>query len=100
MRMNTTIRGGALILLTALAAACKPEVGSARWCAALAEKPKTDWSLGEAKDYAKHCLLEATEVGGERWCRKLAGKPKSEWSTDEAASYAKHCLIKGSGGEG
>ena len=96
--MNTwdAIRAGGLLLLGALAAGCEPEVGSARWCDQLGAKPKTDWSLSEAADYARHCLVEATEVGSERWCRKLADKPKAQWSADEAASYAKHCLIGGS----
>jgi Protein of unknown function (DUF3012) len=99
MRTNGTITAGALVLLAALAVGCAPEVGSSRWCEALAQRPKTDWSLGEAADYAKHCLLETTEIGSERWCRRLAGKPKGEWSADEAASYAKHCLLKGSGND-
>ena len=34
------------------------KVGSERWCANLAEKPKGDWSMNEASDYAKHCLLK------------------------------------------
>ena len=74
-------------------------MGSSRWCEKLAQKPKTDWSLGEATDYAKHCLLKTTEIGSERWCRRLADKPKGDWSADEAASYAKHCLLKGSGND-
>ena len=97
MTMKNTIRAAVAVLLGALSTGCEPEVGSRRWCEELAEKPKTGWSLGEATDYAKHCLLEATEVGGERWCRRLADKPKGEWSADEAASYAKHCLIREAG---
>lgn len=99
MRMNGMIKAGAVVLLAALAGGCAPEVGSSRWCKALAERPKTDWSLGEATDYAKHCLLEATEIGSKRWCRRLSDKPKGDWSADEAASYAKHCLLEGSGND-
>jgi hypothetical protein len=38
--------------------ACAPEVGSDRWCANLKEKPKGDWSVNEATDYAKHCIFK------------------------------------------
>ena len=49
-------------ILVALAAfvlvvACSPEVGSKEWCADMKEKLKGDWSVNEAKDFAKHCLL-------------------------------------------
>lgn len=40
-----------------LLAACSPEVGSQKWCKAMAAKPKGDWTVNEAKDYAKHCLF-------------------------------------------
>lgn len=38
--------------------ACAPEVGSKRWCEQMMEKPKGDWSINEAGDYARHCLLK------------------------------------------
>lgn len=48
-----------VMLLIALGAAgCAPEVGSEAWCKALAEKDKGDWTVNEAKDYAKHCLFK------------------------------------------
>ncbi|MEN8718904.1 MAG: DUF3012 domain-containing protein [Oceanococcaceae bacterium] len=47
----------ALVLLGAVAA-CSPQVGSDAWCEALEKKPKGDWSMNEAGDYAKHCVLE------------------------------------------
>lgn len=51
-----------LLVLSALLAlslgACAPEVGSDRWCANLKEKPKGDWSINEATDYAKHCIFK------------------------------------------
>lgn len=34
------------------------KVGSERWCKNLADKPKGDWTVNEAADYAKHCLLK------------------------------------------
>jgi len=38
-------------------AGCAPEIGSQPWCQQLKEKPKGDWTVTEAKDYAKHCLF-------------------------------------------
>ncbi len=50
----------ALALIAALGAltGCAPEVGSERWCEAMAEKPKGDWTANEAMDYAEHCLID------------------------------------------
>ena len=49
-----------LMLVAALAglAGCGPEVGSERWCKAMADKPKGDWTANEALDYAEHCLID------------------------------------------
>ncbi len=38
--------------------ACSPEVGSDRWCADLKGKPKGDWTVNEAKDFATNCILK------------------------------------------
>ncbi len=38
--------------------ACAPEVGSDKWCQQLKDKPKGDWSMNEATDFAKHCILK------------------------------------------
>jgi uncharacterized lipoprotein YehR (DUF1307 family) len=38
--------------------ACSPEVGSDAWCSNMKEKPSGDWSVNEAADYTKHCLLK------------------------------------------
>ncbi|WP_196139164.1 DUF3012 domain-containing protein [Aliikangiella sp. G2MR2-5] len=38
--------------------ACTPEVGSPKWCKAMKEKPKGDWTVNESKDYLKHCLIK------------------------------------------
>ncbi|WP_444998200.1 DUF3012 domain-containing protein [Aliikangiella sp. IMCC44359] len=47
------------VLFTLLmVAACSPEVGTEKWCKNMKEKPKGDWSVNEAKDYAKHCVLK------------------------------------------
>ena len=37
---------------------CSPEVGSDKWCQAMKDKPKRDWTATDAKDYAKHCILK------------------------------------------
>ncbi len=47
-----------LPILFALVTACSPEVGSEKWCAALKEKPKGDWTANEASDFAKHCVFK------------------------------------------
>ena len=48
----------ALIAMLTGLAACAPEVGSERWCTAMDEKPKGDWTANEALDYAEHCLID------------------------------------------
>ena len=50
---------GVAILLAAIqAGGCAPEVGSERWCKAMQEKPKGEWSANEAGDFAKHCIFK------------------------------------------
>lgn len=46
-------------LLTSIAStlACSVEVGSQKWCDNIKGKPEGDWTLNEAKAYAKHCLF-------------------------------------------
>ena len=39
-------------------AACSPEVGSEDWCNDMKEKDKANWTVNEAKDFAKHCVLK------------------------------------------
>ena len=50
-----------LLALALLIGACAPEVGSERWCEKLRDTPKGDWSLNEAADYAKHCIIPRRE---------------------------------------
>lgn len=38
-------------------AACTPEVGTEKWCEMMDDKSSGDWSVNEAKDYAKHCVM-------------------------------------------
>ena len=44
--------------MVALLTACKPEIGSKAWCENMQAKPKGDWTVNEATDYARHCLLK------------------------------------------
>jgi len=76
-----------------LLSACAAEPGSAKWCAAMKEKPKTEWTTSDAGTYTKNCVIDGTEVGSEKWCEKLSGKPKGDWTGDEAKTYAKHCVM-------
>jgi len=47
-----------LSIVILLLFACTAEVGSEKWCANLDAKAKGDWTMNEAKDYAKHCLFK------------------------------------------
>jgi len=38
--------------------ACSPEVGSEKWCNNMKETPKGEWSMNDAGDFTKHCLLK------------------------------------------
>ena len=62
--------GRAVTRLSALAAglatllalgACAPEVGSERWCNAMRDTPRGDWTANEAIDFTRHCLFENDE---------------------------------------
>ncbi len=59
MSVNTRIVKLLCFFATAfILSACAPEVGSAKWCKAIEEKPKGDLTMNEAKDYAKHCVFK------------------------------------------
>ncbi len=47
----------AAIALAALTAACAPKVGSKAWCEKMDKQAVGDWSVNDAADYAKHCVL-------------------------------------------
>ena len=51
------VRAVLIASLVAAVAACAPEVGSKRWCAAMRDKARGDWTANEALDYARHCVL-------------------------------------------
>ena len=49
-----------LILITTASmffVACAPEVGTEKWCEKMDDTPNGDWSVNEAKAYAKHCVM-------------------------------------------
>jgi hypothetical protein len=45
------------LLLCLALSACAPKVGSDAWCANMKEKDRGDWSMNEAADFARHCIL-------------------------------------------
>lgn len=47
--------------LVLLLGACAPKVGSPEWCEKMEEKPKGDWTVNEAKDYARHCVFDSED---------------------------------------
>ena len=44
-----------------LIVSCAPEVGSLKWCEAMDEKPKGDWSANEATEYTKNCIFRSDD---------------------------------------
>lgn len=51
--------GRAIVILgwVVWCSACAPEVGSPRWCDAMREKPRGDWTANEALEFARSCVL-------------------------------------------
>ena len=49
---------GLVVLGACWLMACTPKVGSEDWCNAMNDKAKGDWSMNEAADFAKHCVLQ------------------------------------------
>ena len=49
----------AMIVVAAVGclAACAPEVGSPKWCEAMKEKARGDWTANEALEFARSCVL-------------------------------------------
>jgi hypothetical protein len=55
--MRASRRAVLVAALVACVAACAPEVGSARWCEAMREKPRGDWTANEALEFARSCVF-------------------------------------------
>ena len=51
------ITGILAVLLLLAGTACAPEVGSEAWCEKMGQKEKGDWTVNEAKEYAKSCIF-------------------------------------------
>ena len=83
----------AIFGLALLLSACSAEPGSEKWCSAMKEKSKTEWTLEEGKTFASRCVIDSRTIGSEEWCADLDEKPKGEWTASEAAGYAKHCVM-------
>jgi hypothetical protein len=77
-----------VVTATFLLAGCD-RVGSEAWCEKQSQKPKNEWTMDEAGDYTKYCVLG---MDPEKWCEKLEEKPKGDWTANETADYAKNCL--------
>lgn len=60
---NVRYGAAVAVVLAALStlAGCAPEVGSPRWCDAMRDKPRGDWSANEALEFARSCVLQRDE---------------------------------------
>jgi hypothetical protein len=56
--MKQIRRACSLALLALALLACQPKVGSEAWCKAMNDKPKGDWTVNEAADFAKSCIIK------------------------------------------
>jgi hypothetical protein len=73
---------------------CAPEVGSEGWCEQMAATPTSEWSLKDAGDYARSCVIPLPgKVGGEAWCKEIRQKAAADWSANDAKNYASQCLL-------
>ena len=48
-----------ITVAAAVLSACAHEIGSEEWCEDMAEKPKGDWTINEAKAFAEHCIFKS-----------------------------------------
>jgi hypothetical protein len=55
--MRVFLRAMIVIAAASWLAACAPEVGSPKWCEAMKEKARGDWTANEALEYARSCVL-------------------------------------------
>ena len=61
VHVNRRFIAAVLVLGLPWLAACAPEVGSRRWCENMDKTPKGDWTLNEAREYARNCLFESDD---------------------------------------
>jgi len=55
--INKALSATITLAFLASMTACSPEVGSDQWCNKMKETPKGEWSMNDAGDFTKHCLL-------------------------------------------
>ena len=79
-----------LFLLIALFVTACERVGSDAWCSKKEDQPKSEWTIEEAGDYTKYCVLG---MDPEKWCEKMEKKDKGDWTANEAADYAANCVL-------
>jgi hypothetical protein len=79
----------ALVIVFGILVAGCDRVGSEAWCEKQSQKPKGEWTMEEAGEYTKYCVLG---MDSEKWCEDMEKKPKSDWTASEAADYTKNCL--------
>lgn len=60
--MNKINKSIILSLSLLAAPGCAPEAGSEAWCEQMDKKPKVDWSLNHASEYAKSCVFRKSEA--------------------------------------
>ena len=56
--MRVLLRAAWLVAVASWLAACAPEVGSPKWCEAMREKPRGDWTGNEVLEFARSCVLK------------------------------------------
>ncbi len=59
--MNKKLIALPVLLLISSLTACAPEVGSDAWCEDMKEKSKGDWTVNEAREYAKSCIFDSRD---------------------------------------
>jgi len=55
--MRVFLRAMIVIAAANWLAACAPEVGSPKWCEAMKEKARGDWTGNEVLEFARSCVL-------------------------------------------
>ena len=58
MTLKNLLTSAAVFATAILLAGCEPEVGSDRWCEKMADTPKSDWSVNDAKAFAQNCIFK------------------------------------------
>ena len=88
------LRTIALLSCIALLAGCGGGgVGTEKWCEEKKAQPKSEWSMDDAKNYTKNCVVDSTTIGSEEWCAKMKDKGADDLTVEEAKDLAKHCIL-------